>query len=652
MSLYTPVFPSFHGKQNGAQKDSPPLTSTLAPKKQQNYSELLRDVHLFLSTQNDVLSPPSRSNSPAFDHRVQKLREAVQEIFDAAGGEPANGMWTHLSQMLKMGCVRGRHWSLPEYDQGPPEEDTEWILPDEEEEWFEWERKREEIRRLKGKMKASQQIPSVDSSIALDLRHSNYEHSAALARSEHPVLAGSQIQVVSPTTLLKAKEKVRNWQATMASDVPPDTASLSPASTTVGAKKSVAVAKASGQQRSHSLGFPVVKRAVAPTDGKPSKGHVGRPAVPGPSQNHGRPEGSRGFSNPRKPPVDRAAATESDAIGTVSSKAPLKASLVVHDMPKVTDFPETSYLPPSFPSHLETSTPLPQVKSAVPVRAKPPPILPLPPSSSTPPPSTPSVKSIGDRTHIQGGPHAANLSSPLPLQIDVLQPIKRPRSLSLSRDDAPQGLPVTPSAKKLRTIPQSRSLPLTPPPASNSLTSILPDGASQKKGGVGIPSSACPSTRDSNLGAAPSHRSDVDPLEPALNAPLAHDKDDGDLSGQGLPEKIPSPTKSTKSFFSAPDSSHSNSPISNHNLLLHSPVSPMLSFAQNPNVFLPQYTSTQQGQNPSRTNSGIPGMGFNSQFDVEKHVDRVSEWLEKDVDFDGWLRDVPSVEGIEANQDQ
>jgi hypothetical protein len=36
---------------------------------------------------------------------------------------------------------------------------------------------------------------------------------------------------------------------------------------------------------------------------------------------------------------------------------------------------------------------------------------------------------------------------------------------------------------------------------------------------------------------------------------------------------------------------------------------------------------------------------------VERHVDRVSELLEKDVDFGGWLRDVPSVEELEASQE-
>lgn len=38
-------------------------------------------------------------------------------------------------------------------------------------------------------------------------------------------------------------------------------------------------------------------------------------------------------------------------------------------------------------------------------------------------------------------------------------------------------------------------------------------------------------------------------------------------------------------------------------------------------------------------------MQYNSQFDVEGQVDRVSELLDRDVDFDGWLRDIPEEEG-------
>lgn len=134
----------------------------------------------------------------------------------------------------------------------------------------------------------------------------------------------------------------------------------------------------------------------------------------------------------------------------------------------------------------------------------------------------------------------------------------------------------------------------------------------------------------------------------AAGAPSTPGKNDQPVTDAdtGFPERIPSPTKSVRSYFSAPDSDDGDSPLK-ANLLLESPVSPMLSYAQNPSGFLPQLTSTQAGKgSPSagRTNNGAFGMGYSSQFDVERHVDRVSELLEKDVDFDGWLRDVRTVE--------
>ena len=41
-------------------------------------------------------------------------------------------------------------------------------------------------------------------------------------------------------------------------------------------------------------------------------------------------------------------------------------------------------------------------------------------------------------------------------------------------------------------------------------------------------------------------------------------------------------------------------------------------------------------------------MGYSSQFDVEGHVEQVSELLERDVDFKGWLRDL----GTESDADE
>jgi hypothetical protein len=86
-------------------------------------------------------------------------------------------------------------------------------------------------------------------------------------------------------------------------------------------------------------------------------------------------------------------------------------------------------------------------------------------------------------------------------------------------------------------------------------------------------------------------------------------------------------------------------------------------FTQGSKRFSPDFVSTQLGyRSPGhheenmgsigdsellpnlKGSSGMLGMGYNSQFDVEGQVDRVSEMLERDVDFDGWLKDVPEDE--------
>jgi hypothetical protein len=50
------------------------------------------------------------------------------------------------------------------------------------------------------------------------------------------------------------------------------------------------------------------------------------------------------------------------------------------------------------------------------------------------------------------------------------------------------------------------------------------------------------------------------------------------------------------------------------------------------------------GSSLGQGSSAYLGIGYDSQFDIEGQVDRVSELLERDVDFDGWLRDIPAME--------
>lgn len=50
------------------------------------------------------------------------------------------------------------------------------------------------------------------------------------------------------------------------------------------------------------------------------------------------------------------------------------------------------------------------------------------------------------------------------------------------------------------------------------------------------------------------------------------------------------------------------------------------------------------GNAQERGGSGVFAMGYNSQFDLEGQIGAVNDMLEKDVDFDGWLRDIPEVD--------
>jgi neural Wiskott-Aldrich syndrome protein len=79
-------------------------------------------------------------------------------------------------------------------------------------------------------------------------------------------------------------------------------------------------------------------------------------------------------------------------------------------------------------------------------------------------------------------------------------------------------------------------------------------------------------------------------------------------------------------------------------------------FSQNPEEFAPDFFSTQppldmhesdplmdELNSSAGKSMGYDGGymgGYNPQFDLEDQVDRVSELLEKDVDFDGWLKDI------------
>ena len=313
-----------------------------------------------------------------------------------------------------------------------------------------------------------------------------------------------------------------------------------------------------------------------------------------------------------------------------------------------------SFLPPSFPSsQIITSTP--NAKPISSDKHKPEPIpftaSPIDSPVSPPLPSPHATKVYGRRENFTS---LSAIPSSLPLP-----PI--PTTPTRNRDDTINDNSKRPlytpdrAVKRARTMPSLDSSPaaagfgvpqdvplLTTPKRQNlpTLTELL---ASAKKGKKHqSPKSVKPKSTDVDSSTKPT--SDLrfpSPLEdnPYMLDPYAisvnHSKLDPDFS----------PTKSLSSLAGS-DSEDEDDELK-HRVL-------GLDLSPNPSSFNPYATSTQHQHYPYEGDNGhvftkagevlsLGFSGYNSQFDVAGQVDKVDKLLEKDLDYEGWLRD-PSLE--------
>jgi hypothetical protein len=606
-------------------------------------------LHLLWKARDDLQLvaevPASRPSSPRADTRVENLMEKVRDAYELARGETADGKWGHLAEMLRLGCTRPRYrrWAVG-VARGARErkEGTEgWIRPETEDQFMWWDR--------------------------------------------------------TSNQSLGLKEKVENWKARIHTAPPPPS---DPVFSSVvdeaprpkahdvnnlirkGNTKDTETNQTHSSKRSSSLGFPVVKYANSTANGsKRSKGKKAQsvhskdvPAInqPQSSDLKGKAAVSDQPNRPRTPSTlshpPRTSDSEVAALGPKPSGKPttVKSSSVprmeISDALANVGFSMTlprcfpyltmnsqSFLPPSFPSGLQTSTP-PPGRHVPPVREKPPPIVPR----SPPPPSPP--------------PASASSSLQARIIMDTFQ-LDRESSLPLPFPSRKRSRPSTPSpdyknvarssedlletsvqfVKKARTMPALPSsalhvsydpAPTTPPkPATPSKTppkNSVPTAVLTPTRQLPTLTELLASAKKSKTHRATSRKG---------NQVATTSIDNGQDTEQRRSGKVSSSSTKYVRATGTPHISCSNRDVSGED---GEPE-----FTLNPGAFAPDFVSSQLSPElhgvhigslaPDRGSSAMFGTNYNSQFDLEGQMDRVSELLERDVDFDGWLKDLAEV---------
>lgn len=249
--------------------------------------------------------------------------------------------------------------------------------------------------------------------------------------------------------------------------------------------------------------------------------------------------------------------------------------------------------------------------------------------------------------------------------------------------------PEPPPLKKARTMPAAaahvHSSPEPMPTRLAAAAAMQPRSPKQDKGLGNAKGLPIPRTPDRHTLPtltellATSRRSKPRPRPPSRKSQMRSRSGSAATADLYAPDDDPS---RTKSYLSSPASGSSASTPGSTRHGPHSPLSPL--FTQNPAHFAPLGESTQprfraRPSRPSphsspqsdllngvrglgalgevaprpasaksadagaalmRASSGLLGMAYSSQFDVDGQVDQLSHFLEKDVDFDAWVRDV------------
>ncbi|EMD34267.1 hypothetical protein CERSUDRAFT_125460 [Gelatoporia subvermispora B] len=598
-------------------------------------ADRLRRARERLADVPEVLCPSSCPPSPVQHGHNKSIEAKLKSAMSAAGNDPTHPKWGHVSFMLRTACTsRGYVGAAPGIRIGQGRklavDNVAWQLPDTEVEWDEYEKKWDEWTRQR------------------DLSSAKTSKFWPKDTPQRP----SKAELV--------KEKVSAWQAKITHDGLEDPASPLEA-THLSRVIDKGKAKDTGRlavMKQSPLGFVVVKPSTSSQKHTKDISHI----VPDATVVDGFAH-DRAVRNPF--PANSAAQRSSKLLQPPTAAA------------RIGDLSEMDFLPPSFPSQLQTSTPQQEVNGKK-RREKPPPI--------------PRHMDISQSPHLLGiaSPPFYSQGSHDDVHHDPPRAVsdrgKRVRSLT-TEDPGVSYTPrttsnVSPSMKKARLSPSastsSSPVPKTPP-TRLSRPSTPPHPALQmgeiiSAGEMFVPLLPNPralptltellaSSRRTRVRSRQTSRKNKAPDVLQRDTILTVHKAPAQIHAAQPLMTDASPRKTSFSSFASVSSPASPDVVRHRPASLVSPF-----FTQNSDAFAPPFVSSMHhdgGVGPAgggggflgqggyssapgfpltRGGSAVFSMGYNSQFDVDGRVDRVSELLDRDVDYSGWLRDIPDDE--------
>ncbi|KAG7453191.1 uncharacterized protein BT62DRAFT_1070846 [Guyanagaster necrorhizus] len=164
----TPYTPVFYSSPFSSSMSSSVASGHRSPS---IYLDQLSQYHLALAGLEEI---PASDCGTDFDddaqHRVRALRDRVIEALEYSNGDPADGKWSRLKDLLRLrSTTAGKRWIGVRADgleasPGP----GGFLLVDTEEQWFEWEKRREAEKMLKSKVENWQKDVIVHADPTLD----------------------------------------------------------------------------------------------------------------------------------------------------------------------------------------------------------------------------------------------------------------------------------------------------------------------------------------------------------------------------------------------------------------------------------------------------------------------------------------------------